>query len=215
MRPDPHKQKASRRYQAKHRTAAPVSVQEAPQARSAEQNAYSEEFSDTSDNAEVREEEDINEFLKYLKDESQRVSTEQSAVYFQLRAESESVELGAHNEGMWQRLLDVDWDSSLKSVVTGTTLQELLDADYEFAPTDEVRESDDVALEVKPATQSSAQVCNITRQLNTVELAPNAKSLTPGQPAAPPPMATNRQGSAIIKGSQPTDDLEAFLDDLL
>ncbi|KAJ2756533.1 hypothetical protein GGI19_000749, partial [Coemansia pectinata] len=140
MRPDPHKQKASRRYQAKHKTATLVSTQDAGQGISAESasrtehNTYSEDLLDTNENAEAREEEDVNEFLKYLKDESQHVSTEQSAVYFQLRTETESAELGTHNEGVWKKLLDVDWDSSLKNVTTSTTLQELLDTDHEFAP---------------------------------------------------------------------------------
>lgn len=218
MRPDPHKQKASRRYQAKHKIAALVSTKDAGQGRPAdsasrtEHNTYSEDFSDTNENAEAREEEDINEFLKYLKDESQHVSTEQSAVYFQLRAEAESAELGLHNEGMWKRLLDVDWDSSLKNVTTSTTIQELLDADHEFAPDDEVREGEGVTLEDKPIIQS-AQVRGITRQLNAVELAPNAKSPTLKQPAVAHPMASNKQSNP--KGAQPADDLEAFLDDLL
>ncbi|KAJ2865147.1 hypothetical protein GGH94_002411 [Coemansia aciculifera] len=218
MRPDPHKQKASRRYQAKHKTATLVSTQDAGQGISAESasrtehNTYSEDLLDTNENAEAREEEDVNEFLKYLKDESQHVSTEQSAVYFQLRTETESAELGTHNEGVWKKLLDVDWDSSLKNVTTSTTLQELLDTDHEFAPDNELREGEDVTLEDKPAIQS-AQVRSITRQLNVVELAPNAKSPAPKQPAVVPPVAANKQSNA--KDTQPVDDLEAFLDDLL
>ncbi|KAJ2349997.1 hypothetical protein GGH92_002393 [Coemansia sp. RSA 2673] len=166
----------------------------------------------TNENAEAREEEDINEFLKYLKDESQRVSTEQSAVYFQLRAEAESAELGLHNEGMWKRLLDVDWDSTLKSVTTGSTLQELLDTDHEFEPDAEVREGEDPTLE-GTSTIQPAQVRGITRQLNVVELAPNAKLPALNQAGTAPPLAAKKQSNA--KGAQPIDDLEAFLDDLL
>ncbi|KAJ2489381.1 hypothetical protein IWW37_004059 [Coemansia sp. RSA 2050] len=204
MRPDPHKQKASRRYQAKHKAAAPASsTQEAGPSVSAEQSAFSEGFLDTGENAEAREEEDINEFLKYLKDESQRVSTEQSAVYFQLRAEAESAELGTHNEGVWRKLLDVNWDGSLENAASNTTLQQLLDTDYEFAPVDVVREGRDVAQKAG-ATIQTARVRNITRQLNAVDLAPNAKS--------PPAL---KQPPVMAKSAQPVDDLEAFLDDLL
>ncbi|KAJ2033035.1 hypothetical protein H4S03_005923 [Coemansia sp. S3946] len=171
-----------------------------------------EDISETNENAEAREEEDINEFLKYLKDESQRVSTEQSAVYFQLRAEAESAELGLHNEGMWKRLLDVDWDSTLKSVTTGSTLQELLDTDHEFEPDVEVREGEDPTLE-GTSTIQPAQVRGITRQLNVVELAPNAKLPALNRAGTAPPLAAKKQSNA--KGAQPIDDLEAFLDDLL
>ncbi|KAJ1998486.1 hypothetical protein GGI04_004981, partial [Coemansia thaxteri] len=105
MRPDPYKQKASRRYQATHRAASP--------ARSAASN-----HGDTTENArhsrgkeseddsplettgaiEAKEEEDIIDFLNYLKEESHTSSAEQSAVYFQLRTEAESAELAAYNE---------------------------------------------------------------------------------------------------------------------
>ncbi|KAJ1824440.1 hypothetical protein GGH91_000349 [Coemansia sp. RSA 2671] len=204
MRPDPHKQKASRRYQAKHKTAAPTSTQEAgPSTSLAEQSAIGEDYSGTGEHAEAREEEDINEFLRYLKDESQRVSTEQSAVYFQLRAEAESAELGIHNEGVWQKLLDVNWDSSLKNAATNTTLQRLLDTDYEFAPAEELR-GGDVGQDGETAIQAT-RAHSITRQLNAVDLAPNAKSLP----------VLKQQTPAKVKSAQPADDLEAFLDDLL
>ncbi|KAJ2898262.1 hypothetical protein IWW38_001449 [Coemansia aciculifera] len=170
-----------------------------------EQDDYDKDSSDTDEDVEAREEEDINEFLTYLKDESQRVTTEQSAVYFQLRSEAESAELGAHNEGMWRTLLDVDWDRSLKDVTANTTLQELLDTDHEFLPTDETQQqegNDNAAIQTD-------QVRSIVRQMNAVELAPSAKPVL-RQPVAVP--------SSVAKGQakpQPADDLEAFLDDLL
>ncbi|KAJ2506097.1 hypothetical protein IWW47_001748 [Coemansia sp. RSA 2052] len=215
MRPDPHKQKASRRYQAKHRVAANVETpgtasqgKPADDSSKIENDIYGENTLDTNDDAEARDEEDIREFLNYLKDESQRVTAEQSTVYFQLRAETESAELGAHSEGMWQKLLDVDWDGSLKSITTSTTLQELLDSDHEFAPTDETRQEGDIASQ-EDATAQPAQLRGIVRHLDAVELAPNAKPATK-QPAITPSSTVKKQ-----EKTQPADDLEAFLDDLL
>ncbi|KAJ2738819.1 hypothetical protein GGI20_006216, partial [Coemansia sp. BCRC 34301] len=164
---------------------------------------------DTNEDENAREdEEDIGKFLQYLKDESQRVTTEQSAVYFQLRTEADSSELGARNEGMWQELLDVDWDCSLKSLATGATLQELLDTDHEFAPTDEARQGGGDITPREDASSHLAQIRGIARQMDSVELAPNAKP-APKQHSVGPPVAKKQEAA------QPVDDLEAILDDLL
>ncbi|KAJ2326824.1 hypothetical protein IWW51_002075 [Coemansia sp. RSA 2702] len=155
MRPDPYKQKASRRYQAAHRDAAAKpptpnsTVKDAPpppehkaggkfSRRKIQDNAWRyEEMSlestegahlDSLEAAEAREEEYVQEFLNHLDEKTQNIGTEQSAAYFQLRAEAASADLSAYNENVWKDLTKVDWEE-LVDTASSTPLHKLFGVD--------------------------------------------------------------------------------------
>ncbi|KAJ2355956.1 hypothetical protein GGF43_002374 [Coemansia sp. RSA 2618] len=158
MRPDPYKQKASRRYQATHKSvqkadAAPNSKnndgdkepQPAPvhrggkySRRQLQDNAWryednapetaSESPLDTVEAAEAREEDNVREFLSYLEEKSQNFASDQSAVYFQLRAEADSAELDSYNDDTWKKLVEINWDG-LVDAAASMPLRRLLDVD--------------------------------------------------------------------------------------
>ncbi|KAJ2545020.1 hypothetical protein GGF49_000779 [Coemansia sp. RSA 1853] len=172
MRPDPYKQKASRRYQATHKSAqakdsAPdtkekTAVKEAPPApapahkggkysrRQIHDNTWRyddnvpESASDVPLNsieaAEAREEENVRDFLSYLEEKSQSFANDQSAVYFQLRAEADSVELDSYNDDTWKQLVEINWDGLLEAAAS-MPLRKLLDVDEDIALPDGVADT--------------------------------------------------------------------------
>lgn len=226
MRPDPYKQKASRKYQASHKEAASTAkerrqqrakrneeqMSKPPQAVVNEESVNEDEFMDTREAAELREEENINEFLQYLKDESQNLSANvghhAEGAYFKLRAEAESTELGEYGKDIWGKLLEVNWDNSLADVISSMPLSELLGVDKSI----ELPEGCDslAKLETKSAQSSvSSKALPVRKQMATnAELAPNSST-------KPAPVAKVQQPSAFNKSKPAGDNLEAFLDDIL
>ncbi|KAJ2304661.1 hypothetical protein IWW55_002325 [Coemansia sp. RSA 2706] len=184
MRPDPYKQKASRRYQAAHRDAAAKpptpnsTVKDAPpppehkaggkfSRRKIQDNAWRyEEMSlestegahlDSLEAAEAREEEYVQEFLNHLDEKTQNIGTEQSAAYFQLRAEAASADLSAYNENVWKDLTKVDWEE-LVDTASSTPLHKLFGVDENTPLPDGVAstlvDKNDALLQNKPAQQN-------------------------------------------------------------
>ncbi|KAJ2717158.1 hypothetical protein H4R19_000102 [Coemansia spiralis] len=233
MKPDPYKQKASRKYQAAHgiaptasqrpaapaAPAAPVAAPAVPAAADSKRYARrriqdnSWRFHDGAPDAvgtvpeegEEREEEaNIQEFLRYLKDESQSTAAEHSAAYFQLRTEATSAGLDAPNEDTWGRLVEVDW-SGLLDMATAMPLHELLglDRDCDMAPPPPSAPSDPAPPLPRDTPQPRAPPA--ARTLDVAELAPGiearSQAAVPARPKQPP--------------AQSVDAMEAFLDDLL
>ncbi|KAJ1966348.1 hypothetical protein GGI12_000128 [Dipsacomyces acuminosporus] len=243
MRPDPYKQKASRRYQAAHRTSAPAKkpgeekgakdssstssndgkpADESGESEKAstrqnwnkvhrpadngrqfarrrlEDNSWRYEDLDATDDAaaadldaeniEAQEEEDVREFLDYLKAKSESLSTDQSAVYFQLRSESESSGLLAHGSKTWDRLVELPLDSLLSDMAL-LPIHELLDIDPATEiPQNIASDASQVARQQAkhpaaptPVAQVSHSVPQIASKLS--DLAPNAKPNPKQQPS--------------------------------
>ncbi|KAJ2775939.1 hypothetical protein IWQ57_000096 [Coemansia nantahalensis] len=244
MKPDPYKQKASRRYQAAHGGApkssplpeappalptapAPPALPTAPAppaAPAADSRKYARRrIQDNSwrfdggtsapqDAAaaaeqEVREEEEnIQEFLRYLKDEAQSTAAEHSAAYFQLRTEAASTGLGAPNEDTWGRLVEVDW-SSLLDMASAMPLHELLglDSDSDTAPPPRVPSDTQPPPPPPPKDNRQPSASAVARTLDAAELAPGVgtrgRAAVPVQPRPQP--------------APSVDAMEAFLDNLL
>ncbi|KAJ2829979.1 hypothetical protein IWW50_000545 [Coemansia erecta] len=226
MRPDPYKQKASRRYQATHKSvqkadAAPNSKnndgdkepQPAPvhrggkySRRQLQDNAWryednapetaSESPLDTVEAAEAREEDNVREFLSYLEEKSQNFASDQSAVYFQLRAEADSAELDSYNDDTWKKLVEINWDG-LVDAAASMPLRRLLDVDNDVFLPETVADTIAEQKKREPA-RSKAQTNSRASalKLSAADLAPGVGSSSPSislaptrptpQPPAPP-----------------------------
>ncbi|KAI8326055.1 hypothetical protein GQ54DRAFT_132338 [Martensiomyces pterosporus] len=292
MRPDPHKQKNSRRYQAAQRSkkqgeAGAEAVTDSGSSQPADegkestapaQRHHTNRSNSTShggpqfsrrkleDNSwryedpavdeapegaildesalAAQEEEDVREFLDYLKAKSDLLSTDQSAVYFQLRSETDSEELHSHGGKTWGRLVEVPWDSLLADM-SKLPIHELLGIDAETELPENVADAKQGALpSVAPKPQVSVlapAVPRIAQKLS--DLAPNINSkqtplstatasakfkpkfvpapakstfIPPPKPQAVPRNTVPGLATTVTKAQQPAaDDLEAFLDDLI
>ncbi|KAJ2480189.1 hypothetical protein IWW56_002611 [Coemansia sp. RSA 2131] len=215
MRPDPYKQKASRRYQATHKSAqakdsAPdtkekTAVKEAPPApapahkggkysrRQIHDNTWRyddnvpESTSDVPLNsieaAEAREEENVRDFLSYLEEKSQSFANDQSAVYFQLRAEADSVELDSYNDDTWKQLVEINWDGLLDTAAS-MPLRKLLDVDEDIAlpdgVADTVEQSEDSVVPTVLPTMSQAVYTKVQQSVRANTPKPSAADLAPG-----------------------------------
>ncbi|KAI9480057.1 hypothetical protein LPJ55_003336 [Coemansia sp. RSA 990] len=224
MRPDPYKQKASRRYQAAHKSAQKKNAAEQPPStaekaepkasqhqgkyshRKIQDNSWRYELSESDDApldsleaAEAREDEYVREFLAHLEEKSQRASSNQSAAYFQLRDEAAFADLDTYNEKVWNSLLDVDWDG-LVDVAASTPLRKLIGA------SDNAVVPEGILNTLANATRTSLPPCSQqkpARQTNPPGISSfklNAADLAPGissnKPAA-------RQDAPLLAGAKP------------
>ncbi|KAJ1667370.1 hypothetical protein EV178_001364 [Coemansia sp. RSA 1646] len=221
MRPDPHKQKASRRYQAKsgesrkirneHRIAA---IPEQPQFDEPPGDQKTDDAVDFSQH-------EAKEFLEYLKDESNSISSTNhqqtsNTAFFKLREEIDSEELDKYTEGIWNQLIDVD---------TGLLVTSLAHSSHETPLNKLLGFKDDLAVEFpvpppnsNPRQNTTPQQKYATKPLTSSTTIPST-SLAPSLQTNPAPSfkAPKRQEPPRqpAKVQKPADDLEAFLDDIL
>ncbi|KAJ2454138.1 hypothetical protein EV183_001740 [Coemansia sp. RSA 2336] len=220
MRPDPYKQKASRRYQATHKSAQKKNTEPPPTEEKAEpkpsqhqgkysrrkiqDNSWRYELSEDEDApldsleaAEAREDEYVREFLAHL--EAKSLASNQSAAYFQLRSEAAFADLDTYNEEVWNSLLDVDWDG-LVDVAASTPLRKLIDAgDNAVVPegisntlASTTRASLPSGAQQMPARQTSSPETS-SFKLSAADLAPGISSNKP----------SSRQATAPLAGAKP------------
>ncbi|KAJ2497162.1 hypothetical protein GGH96_005309 [Coemansia sp. RSA 1972] len=219
MRPDPYKQKASRRYQATHKSAqakdsAPdikeeIAVKEVLPAPTHKGGKYSrrqihdntwryednvpESTSnvplDSIEAAEAREEENVRDLLSYLEEKSQSFANDQSAVYFQLRAEADSVELDSYNDNTWKQLVEINWDGLLDAAAS-MPLRKLLDVDEDTAlpdgVADTVAQSEDSVVPTVLPTKSQPAYTKVQQSVRANIPKPSAADLAPGIGASSP-----------------------------
>ncbi|KAJ2252860.1 hypothetical protein GGH98_002849, partial [Coemansia sp. RSA 454] len=210
---------ASRRYQATHKSAqakdsAPDTkektvVKEAPPAPTHKGGKYSrrqihdntwryeENVPENTSNvpldsieaAEAREEENVRDFLSYLEEKSQSFANDQSAVYFQLRAEADSVELDSYNDDTWKQLVEINWDGLLDAAAS-MPLRKLLDVDEDTAlpdgVADTVEQSEDSVVPTALPTKLQPVYTKVQQSVRTNTPKPSAADLAPGIGASSP-----------------------------
>ncbi|PIA17606.1 hypothetical protein COEREDRAFT_91685 [Coemansia reversa NRRL 1564] len=255
MRPDPYKQKASRRHQAAHRptqspqnatqdgkasTTSTISTVGPPRERSKyarrkiQDNSW--RFNDDPANtsgiptesggaAEADDDENVRDFLDYLKEESQNIYADQSAAYFRLRSEAESANLSSYNEDTWSKLVEINWDGLLR-VAAAMPLHELLGVKDDTPLPEEMTSM--LSEEPERKVHQSRQI-NLEPQIagHVAGHIPNALELAPGiSPNKGTPTARTGPAAASVthadgvsalpaKSNPSVDDLEAFLDQIL
>ncbi|KAJ2399258.1 hypothetical protein GGI23_002764 [Coemansia sp. RSA 2559] len=226
MRPDPHKQKASRRYQAKKGEHLNVKSERHRATAVPEQPQFGElaEDQQTDNTAEISQQEAA-DFLEYLKDESTNQQKTSNAAFFKLQEEIDSEELGKYADGVWNQLMDVDVDLLTTSIAHSsheTPLNKLLGFDNDLAvefpipppPSNTKPRQGTTAptaprqkFVAKPLASSSAAVSSASLAPSLKQTKPAPLSRAPKKQEAPPQQPT--------KAQKPADDLEAFLDDIL
>ncbi|KAJ2160153.1 hypothetical protein GGF46_002466 [Coemansia sp. RSA 552] len=242
MRPDPYKQKASRRYQAAHRSANKGDAAASGEATGAAErpphrggsfarrkvhdnswrfedgedgapSSTADALPDRAEAAAAREEESIREFLGYLQDEADNIATDRSAAYFQLRAEADYAGIDAYSEETWKKLARIDLDGLL-AMADETPVHELLGLDSDTALPDDSA----------PAATDSLRAEQVARCEMPRLHAPTSSLYTKAKAAEPVPKAAASSDAArkpqpaapaAQKTAQSVDDLEAFLDELL
>ncbi|KAJ2524446.1 hypothetical protein GGI11_000815 [Coemansia sp. RSA 2049] len=253
MRPDAYKQKASRRYQAKHgdhnrnatnqrkTTAVPEQphVDEYTDIQHRQQHIGDDSGAGAGVNADIdASKQEADAFLNYLKEGSQSTAgslSQQSSntgVFFKLREEIESEDLGKYADAIWDRLLDIDVDrlaESLARSVKETPLNAVLgfkdDLAAEFpVPAPSVGASarsssnqDSSVSSISPIyKQTTAPAPIALTAVSSACLAPGLKQQVKPAPTsrAPKDQANPRQ-QPKRPNAPPADDLEAFLDDIL
>ncbi|KAI9501001.1 hypothetical protein GGI25_003077 [Coemansia spiralis] len=227
MRPDPYKQKASRRYQAKHKeprdfqrdnTSAAI-PEKKPQIDEHSNNDLIDDFQ------QQKKEEEAQTFLEYLEEASHNTNaSQQPAAFFKLRAEAESDELGKYTDSTWDRLLHVDMDllaNSFSLSVKEMPLNMLLGFENSDVAVDFPLPVADSNMNAAASGRSSeaasanklhqsqpVQNVIVNKKLVASDLAPSICA----KKQQPKPQATTQQSKQSL---QAADDLEAFLDDLL
>ncbi|KAJ1796433.1 hypothetical protein LPJ59_003753 [Coemansia sp. RSA 2399] len=227
MRPDPHKQKSSRRYQAKNGEHLNVRSERHRAAAVPEQPRFDElaETQQTDDTAEASQQE-AEDFLEYLKDESTNQQQASNAAFFKLREEIDSEELDKYADGVWNQLMDVDVDlltTSLAHSSRETPLNKLLGFGNGLAvefpipppPSNTKPRQDTVTAAPRQRFVAKPPLASSSATVSSASLAPNLKQTKPAplfrapkKQEAPPPQQPT-------KAQKPADDLEAFLDDIL
>ncbi|KAJ2613259.1 hypothetical protein H4S08_002302 [Coemansia sp. RSA 1365] len=258
MRPDPYKQKASLKHQAAHRPAqspqnatqdsktsgaSTTSTVGPPRERSKyarrkiQDNSwrFNDDLANTSGMptesggaAETDDDDNIRDFLGYLKEESQNISADQSAAYFRLRSEAESDNLSSYNEDTWSKLVEINWDGLLR--VAAMPLHELLDVKDDTPLPEEMLSM--LPEEPERKEQQGRQIHLESQTAGHVGgHIPSALELAPGispnkgtptaknDPAAAAATTTGTHADGVpalpAKSNSSVDDLEAFLDQIL
>ncbi|KAJ2558653.1 hypothetical protein EV175_000695 [Coemansia sp. RSA 1933] len=226
MRPDPHKQKASRRHQAKH--GGPRSTRNERRAAAVPEQPQFENLDDIqqNDDAVDSSQKETQEFLEYLKEESV-VNHQQSSndAFFKLREEIVSEELDKYADDIWKQLLDVDMDllaTSLAHSSQETPLNKLLGFDDDLAmefpipPPSKAKFRQDTATTIpqQKHTAKPLTILALTAAMSSSSLAPGLKKAKPSNQSRAPKMHDPPRQPA--KPQKPADDdLEAFLDDII
>ncbi|KAJ1730915.1 hypothetical protein LPJ72_004229 [Coemansia sp. Benny D160-2] len=253
MRPDAYKQKASRRYQAKHgdqnrnatnqrkTTAVPEQphIGEYTDIQHRQQHTGDDSGADAGANADIdASKQEADDFLNYLKEGSLSTAgslSQQSSntgVFFKLREEIESEDLGKYADAIWDRLVDIDVDrlaESLAHSVKETPLNAVLgfkdDLAAEFpVPAPSVGASarsgsnqDSSVSSIPPIhKQTTAPAPIALTAVSSACLAPGLKQQAkPAPTSGAPKNQANPRQQPKRPNAPPADDLEAFLDDIL
>ncbi|KAJ1935858.1 hypothetical protein FBU59_005251, partial [Linderina macrospora] len=183
--------------------------------------------------AEAQDEEDIRDFKAYLEEKSQDMAIEQSAVYFQLKSETDSAQLLQEGGGRtWEQLMEVPVEALRLDMVAGqVSLHELLGIDtqielpVEIGRNQEEEEEGRVAevpvREVRPTVNKIPAAALQTTKLMTggppkPSFRPAFKPQVVKKPVVQPAAAAQPKPVVAKKpATTAKDDLEAFLDDLI